>query len=59
MTNEQLAAIDYGIRMALRFPLNGPVSKEELLSWTMTYLVQKDNKVTMKTVWIPEQKKKD
>lgn len=53
MNNEQLFAIDYALKMALRFPLNGPASGDELLSWTLTYLVKQDDKVVMKTVWIP------
>ena len=50
MTDAQLAELHYAIQRIL----GGNIAKEEILSWTLTYLVRYDDKVTMRTVFIPE-----
>ena len=56
MNQKDLLNMDFALKQIIEHNPNETRSTE-LLSWTLTYLVKQGDRVTMKTVFIPEQKK--
>jgi hypothetical protein len=51
MTNEQLFALNLALQQIVN---QNPLTRQEILSWTLTYLVRDGETVAMRTVFIPE-----
>ncbi len=51
MTNEQLFAMNLALQQIVN---QNPLTRQEILSWTLTYLVRDGETVAMRTVFIPE-----